>query len=260
MAITQFPLHAVIRRPPTIPVSSAVFDDPTPKKDRHAADPLKNRVDIIRISQYLVREKRFRDNLLFIMGINFGFRCSDLVKIKIGHVLNFDGYDTDGSPLLSYKASITLQEQKTKKLRTVYLNKAIYRALDLYFDNVSTPVDFDWYFFRSESNRCTSNKPLEVKSVERILKEVINEKMGIDVHASTHLLRKTFGYQVVMSAPDRSRAIEFLQTVFNHKSPVITMAYIGITSEEIMSVYQNLNLGDEDDLDFFECSGLSRAS
>ena len=75
-----------------------------------------------------------------------------------------------------------------------------------------------------------------------MLKEVINEKCGIDIHASTHCLRKTFAYHVIQSAPDRERAIEFLQKILGHSSQSITLRYAGITDEEIMDTYKGLNL------------------
>lgn len=256
--IIRFPQDNIIFRPPEVTVTNFEYTDPTPQKDRHAAEPVKSRDDILRISRHLIEAGRYRDNLLFIMGINFGYRCSDLVQIKFGHVIKFDGYKDDGTPLLSYKPSLTLQEKKTKKLRTVYLNKAVCNALDLYVRDLGS-IDFDSYLFRSASNRSTSNQPLAVRSVEQILKDVINKELNIQVRASTHCLRKTFGYHVVMSAPDRSRAVQFLQTIFGHRSPVTTMTYIGITDDEIMGVYQNLNLGEDDEMDFCESSGLSRA-
>ena len=36
----------------------------------HAAEPIKSMDDIIRVSQFLIEQKRFRDNMLFIVGIN----------------------------------------------------------------------------------------------------------------------------------------------------------------------------------------------
>ncbi len=44
----------------------------------HAAEPIKDMNDIIRISQFLIGQLRYRDNMLFIVGINFGLRVSDL--------------------------------------------------------------------------------------------------------------------------------------------------------------------------------------
>ena len=85
--------------------------------------------------------------------------------------------------------------------------------------------------------------PISVYSVERILKKAINDELGIQVNAGTHLLRKTFAYHCIMQSPDRTRAIEFLQRILGHSSAAITLAHAGITDEEIRSTYKKLNLG-----------------
>ena len=218
-------------------ITNTDWVDPTPAKRNHAAQAIKDSDDIKRICETLLDAKRYRDYLLFVAGINLGFRCGDLLQLKWGHFFH---------PNKQRKESITLQEDKTNKHRTVYPNKAVWEAVKLMVQHLTRTqggIDLDSYIFRSESNRCKSNQPLDVKSVERILKDVINQELGIDIKAGTHCMRKTFGYHVVMSAPDRTRAVELLQRIFNHSSPVITLAYIGITDDEIMGVYENLNLG-----------------
>lgn len=254
MSIIQLPKTGIAVGIPDVKVLNFDFIDPTPKKKSHAAEPIKTQDDLFRICHYLISQGRFRDNLLFVMGINFGFRCGDLLRLKEGHILQLDGHDKNGSPVLSYKSSITLQEGKTGKLRTVYLNDAVRKAFKLFIEDKGY-ADFDSYLFRSQSSRATANRPLDVRSVERILKNIINDELGFQLHASTHCLRKTFGYHVVMSAPDKYRAIQFLQTIFGHTSPAITFAYIGITDDEIEQTYQNLNLGEEA-MDFGTSSGL----
>ena len=84
-------------------------------------------------------------------------------------------------------------------------------------------VDLNSYLFRSQSNRSTSDQPMSRRSVERLLKEIINDEMGLPIHASTHCLRKTFGYHMAMSAPDRSRAVAFLQHIFGHSNAGYTL-------------------------------------
>lgn len=56
----------------------------------HAAEPIKSMEDINRISQYLIENKRYRDNMLFIVGINFGLRVSDLRLLKFCCNLSVD--------------------------------------------------------------------------------------------------------------------------------------------------------------------------
>lgn len=223
-----------IRRPSNVKVSGEPFVNDVPQKKKEAAEPLKRPEDIIKVSEYLVNTGRYRDNLIFVLGINLGLRCGDLSRLKVGHLLEEDG--------AAYRDEFTIQEEKTSKYRKLYLNESIYDAADLYFESVGV-VNLNDYLFKCESNRGKNlNQPLSVRSIERMLKEVINEKCGIDIHASTHCLRKTFAYHVIQSAPDRERAIEFLQKILGHSSQSITLRYAGITDEEIMDTYKGLNL------------------
>lgn len=240
------------RRPVPVQIKDEAFVDEAPAKRKNKPEPLKNADDINRITGYLVENKRYRDNLLFVMGINFGLRCGDLLRIKVGHILDSDG---------SFRAEVRIQEEKTKKVRTCYMNDSIMDAAELYFLSKGNVIDLNDYLFTSQSNNNTEayyetlsgtesievkrnvNAPITVYSVERMLKKTINEELGIKVHAGTHLLRKTFAYHVIMGAPDRTRAVEFLQKIFGHASQSITLAYIGITDDEVRTTCQGLNLG-----------------
>lgn len=234
-APTETIINRPIRRPAAVQVADTTFEETAPKKSKEAADPLKDLNDILAVRDYLVNECRYRDNLLFIMGINLGLRCGDLLKLKVGHLLEEGG--------TAYREKIVITEQKTGKIREAYLNDAICDAADLYFSSCGV-VDLNDYLFKSNCNRVKSTgSPMTVRSVERILKEVINDACGINIHAGTHTLRKTFSYHILMNAPDRSRAIEFLMKILGHSSPSVTLAYAGITSEEIKESYQSLNLG-----------------
>ena len=80
----------------------------------HKAEPIKSLDDIRRISQYLVSRGRYRDNMLFICGINFGLRISDLLTLRFCHLINDD---------LSFKDEFPLLEKKTKNTRKVKKNR-----------------------------------------------------------------------------------------------------------------------------------------
>ena len=223
------------RRPVKVEISDTAFSESAPEKREKPADPIKSLDDIQMISQYLIDSQRYRDNLLFVAGINLGLRCGDLLQLKVGHLLTEDGS--------SYRDKLVVKEQKTQKIREAYWNDAIYDAADLYFQHEES-VKMDDYLFRSNCNRVKADqKPITVRSTERLLKEIINEKCGLQMHIGTHTLRKTFSYHILMNAPDRSRAIEFLQKILGHSSPSITLAYAGITNDEIEQSYKELNLG-----------------
>jgi len=203
----------------------------------HTADPIKSIEDIERISTYLVTNKRYRDNMLFVVGINLGLRASDLVTLRFCHLIDEHFSFRDRFPILEKKTKNT---RSVRKNRYLTINEAVMDAVELYLQYNDCKLDD--YMFRSESNRGGStNEPLRVYSVERILKGVAAE-LQINCHVSTHTLRKTFGYhQMVMSGND-PRKLLLLQKIYGHSSAAQTLDYIGITSEEIDEAYLNLNL------------------
>lgn len=206
--------------------------------NEHTSEPIKDLNDIDRISSYLIRHGRYRDNMLFIVGINFGLRVSDLLQLRFAQLINDD---------LTFKTTFPILEKKTKNTRKVQrnryisINDAVMDAVTLYLQHNQCKLDD--YMFRSESNRGSNqNKPMSRMSVDRILKE-IGDTLSLDNKMATHSMRKTFAYhQMVMSNND-PRKLLLLQKMFGHSSAAQTLDYIGITCEEIEDAYLKLNLG-----------------
>ena len=219
------------------PATEKVVEDVV--KD-HSADPIKSLDDIDRISKYLVENKRWRDNMLFILGINFGLRFSDLRVLRFCNLIN-DNF--------TFKETFAVFEKKTrntrkrKKNRYITINNAVMEAVTLYLEN--TPgICLSDYMFRSISNRKSKdgNQPITLQAADYLLKGIAKD-LDLTMHMSTHTLRKTFCYhQMVMSNND-SRKLLLLQKMMNHSSPAQTLDYIGITGEEIEAAYKELNLG-----------------
>ena len=208
----------------------------------HAAEPIKSLHDIMRISQFLIQNERWRDNMLFIVGINFGLRVSDLRVLQFGHLINDNLTFKDTFPVFEKK---TRNTRKRKKNRYITINRAVVEAVILYLKH--TPgVTLSDYMFRSESNHgCNVNAPLDKKSIDRVLKGIAKD-LHLTMRVSTHTLRKTFCYhQMVMSGND-PRKLMLLQKMMNHSSMAQTLDYIGITGEEIEEAYRNLNLGSQE--------------
>ena len=207
----------------------------------HTAEPIKSMDDIMRISKYLISKGRYRDNMLFIVGINFGLRVSDLRLLRFSNLINDN---------LTFKDSFPIFEQKTRKTRArkknryITINTAVIEAVTLYLEN--TPgVCLSDYMFRSQArNSGNKNIPLHRSAIDDILKGIAKD-LDLNIHMSTHTLRKTFAYhQMVMSNND-PRKLLLLSKIFGHSSVAITLDYIGITGEEIEDAYRNLNLGSE---------------
>lgn len=205
----------------------------------HAAEPIKSLDDIDKISKFLIESGRYRDNMLFIVGINFGLRASDLRVLRFSNLINDNFTYKDSFPIFEKK---TRNTRKKKKNRYITVNQAVIEAVTLYLQNTSG-VTLSDYMFRSESNRGgNENKPLSIQSVDRILKGIAKD-LEINVKMSTHSLRKTFCYHQMLMSHNDSRKLLLLQKMLGHSSPAQTLDYIGITSEEIEEAYKHLNLG-----------------
>lgn len=222
----------------------------TPTAPRsHAAEPIRNVEDIWMIRSHMISTGQYRLHLIFVIGIYFGLRAGDILNLKIGDFIKWDG---------SYKAETYVKEQKTGKMRKLIINEDVMDTLEQYLLNQYKDVDIDIndYLFTSQSHNNTQgyyevmktkglntkgeNKPIRVDSLERLLKKVVNDECGIDVHASTHMLRKTFAYHYLKTSPDRSKALVELMKILNHSSTSTTLDYSGITDDDIAETYSKM--------------------
>lgn len=222
-------------------ISAAAEEVETELATEHSAEPIKNMDDIIRVSRFLVGRGRYRDNMLFIVGINFGLRVSDLRVLRFSNLITDDFAFRDRFAVLEKK---TKDSRKHRRNRYISINTAVVEAVTLYLEH--TPgVKLSDYMFRSESNNSRNkNEPLTKQAVDAMLKGVAKE-LGLGNRMATHTLRKTFAYhQMVMSGND-PRKLLLLQKMFGHSTAAQTLDYIGITEEEIDEAYRKLNLGSE---------------
>lgn len=167
--------------------------------------PLKTKEEITEMIEALgMSSKGLRNQLLFKLGISTGLRCSDLVKIKVADVRG--------------KTSLILNEKKTKKSRTVYLN-AVLADLIEYIDTLASD---EVYLFPN-----AKGGHISVTQAYRILEKagdlIGNQSIG------THTMRKSFGYKYYQETKD----IALLMDIFNHSSQAVTLRYIGINEERI---------------------------
>ena len=219
-------------------IAPAIEDTSYQLAGEHTSEPIKNIQDIAAVSEWFLERGRYRDNMLFIVGINFGLRVSDLLTLRFSHLITDEFSFKTTFPILEKKTSNT---RKVKKNRYVTINDAVVDAVTLYLEN--TPgVHLSDYMFTSESNRGKNqNKPLSRMSVHRILKEVA-DALGLDIMVATHTLRKTFAYHQMLASNHDPRRLLLLQKIFGHSSVAQTLDYIGITKEEVQQAYLDLNL------------------
>jgi len=174
-----------------------------------------NKVEPIREAKDIAAMKKAlsdRNRLMFIMGVSFGLRISDLLTLRLGD--------------LRGKDSFMIGEEKTKKKRKITLSVAVREEIAKL-----EGADSDYVF----KSRQGGNKAISRVQAYRILNDAAKRAGILDKIGSIgcHSLRKTFGYQLHSKGVDITR----IMAIFGHSSPEITLAYIGITDEEISDAY-----------------------
>ncbi len=159
--------------------------------------PIRDKNKIKEIKALLLKNN-YRDYVLFTIGINCGFRISDILNIKVSDVIN--------------KTHILIKEIKTSKIKRAYINSSLKEELDRYIFDMND----DDFLFRSREGK---NKPISRVRAYQLLTDVA-KKVGLE-EIGTHTLRKTFGYWHWHYKQHKDIAL--LQELFNHSAPSVTL-------------------------------------
>jgi len=178
-------------------------------------EPIRSKKQINEMKSYLKRHN-MRDYLLFVLGINSGLRISDLLSLTIGDVINAD--------------RVVIREKKTGKIKDFPLSCICKKAVNEYMATISTKEG--WLFKSTRGER-----PISRIQAYRIIRNAALA-IGIKDAIGTHTLRKTFGYWAYKNNNDITK----IQKLLNHSTPQVTLAYIGITKDDLDSIYTSLNL------------------
>lgn len=162
--------------------------------------------DIHLIEQFKIEllKKGYKDYLLFDIAINLGLKITDIIKLTVWDVKN--------------KSSIIIKEEKTHSPKSFLISPEVSDEINKFISGMATG---ELLF----ANRKGGNKPITKIYVHKLLNE-IGHKLGMD-EVGTHTLRKTFGYHHYKEHMD----ITFLQDLFSHSSPSVTLRYIGIEDD-----------------------------
>jgi len=86
--------------------------------------PIRSKHQIRQLTEYYLRKGQLRNYVLIILGLHTALRISDLLRLKWENIYDFNRN--------CVRETIEITEKKTKKAKTVALNKAVIGALKLY--------------------------------------------------------------------------------------------------------------------------------
>jgi integrase len=191
-------------------------------------EPIRDRKKIAQIKNQLRGQRRFRDLLLFVIGINTALRISDLLNLRVEHFL--DEHQR-------IRRRFWIKERKRGKRHEVVINASIREALDEYwvaFPDIRGDRN-NYVFFNSKTNNYSF--PIKRGQAWKFITSICHE-VGLSGNFGTHSLRKTWGYHARMSGVD----LALIMYKLNHESIAYTKRYLGITDDELQAVSQRLNL------------------
>ena len=191
-------------------------------------EPIRDRKRIAQIKNLLRGQGRFRDLLLFVVGVNTALRISDVLRLRVGDFLD---------EKRRIRRRFWIREQKRGKRHEVVVNESIRAAfseyLAVYPEVAQTPEHF--IFFNTKTRDCT--QPIKRGQAWKFIRAVCRE-IGLPGNYGTHSLRKTWGYHARQQGVD----LALIMHKLNHASLVYTKRYLGITDAELEAVIQRLNL------------------
>ena len=186
-----------------------------------ATQPIRGKHQIRELAEYYLRKGQLRNYALVTLGLYTALRISDLL-----HLCWEDIYDFDNNHV---RDTIDIVELKTKKPKTIALNKAIVRALTLYAATAAAkgkPV--------IENKR--TGKAISRIQAYRLIRAAC-EALQFKYRVSCHSLRKTFGYH----AWQNGVSPVVIMDIYNHSSLAVTRRYLGVTQDDKNAVYLGLD-------------------
>lgn len=227
----------------------------------HSADPFMKVKDINRIVEYALKHKAYSKMALFVFGINTGYRCGDALAFRVR-----DFYDKQGN----FADVLYISEDKTGKVRPVYINMAVRTAIELVINEKN--LSENNYVFRTDGNKRAylhdfkrnSNgdiedaittferfdengnerevAPFSISAVIRWLKKTSKE-LGIYGHYSSHAMRKTFIEHISRNFEDNRNPLVASIAVAHSSVKTTVEYYMSVDPVRLREKWLGLNLG-----------------
>ena len=178
--------------------------------------------DFISLITRLEKDENYKFCLLVSIGVFTGLRISDLLTLTYSDLLNNETF--------------TLREMKTKKQRSIKVNKDLKEIVSRIVSKSNTTNLNQLIFINKYGTKSIDKSYVNVK-----LKELVKKyRIKLDGNVSTHTFRKTLGRRVMEVNNYSNESLVLLMELFGHSSMSITKRYLGIREQEIHNVYDSL--------------------
>ncbi len=184
--------------------------------------------EIAVLEAWFVERGRLRDRMLLLLGVNVGYRITELLSVTVGQVLSPAGDVAHEVivPRSRLKGGAGVRKRSVQGRRVV-LNGPARAAIRDYLASLDHVPAHHEFLFRSREG---GNRPLHRSQVHRILQDACLAAGVNATRVSTHSLRKTF----VRAVYDASgKDIVLCQRTVGHQSVTTTARYLDSTQSEL---------------------------
>ncbi len=184
-------------------------------------EPIRDKRQVTDLVEYYQKRGHTRNFVLIVVALFTALRISDILLLRWDDVYDFAAGRV--------RARLYLKEKKTGKVKSIKLHTNIVSALQLF----AVSAKPGGYLFENPQ----TGKALSRSQAYRIIRSAA-EAVGIPTRVSCHSLRKTFGYLNWIAG----KKPEIIMKAYNHSSLAVTSRYLGITQDDIDSLYEDAEL------------------
>ena len=193
----------------------------------HKAEYIRSLDDINKLRDYYKSHKRYRDDMMLVLGICTGLRVSDLCSLDVGDVVDKNG---------KFKEYIDIIEKKTGKHSSGYDDKCLITdamkiAIATYL-NSKEHWDVNEPLLYSRKPNKNGEHRIAEESGWRIIKQA-QRAVGLDYNLGSHSMRKTFANISACcgkeSNIDMNKLLQ-IQHMLKHSDYKTTMRYLNLNS------------------------------
>ncbi|MCL2216143.1 MAG: tyrosine-type recombinase/integrase [Defluviitaleaceae bacterium] len=179
-------------------------------------EPIRCRKQVRLFIAYYRSLGQIRNYVLATLCIHTALRISDILSISCDGVYDFENNRV--------RETFTITEKKTKKSKTIALNKSVITALEAYLPSA---VPGSPLILNNQTGKAISR--IQAYRIIRAAAETLNFSQRV----SCHSLRKTFGYHAWKDGVSPAVIME----IYNHSSFAVTRRYLGVSQDDKNGVY-----------------------
>ena len=193
---------------------------------------IENFDDMKKIQDYFIENRQWNFYLLFTLNINTGRRISDLRQARWSDFFYKNGNmrNTWDIRKKDKNGNIVYGEQKTGKVKEVYITRPVQRAFKVFLEN-EPGIDFNYDYDEPVFKQLHGTHRGKVISEAGYRKALIKAGGCLGYEIRSHSMRRGMGKMVMELHPGDNKAKSVLMEIYNHSSEKMTNRYIGETAK-----------------------------